>query len=177
MKLKHVKLILIFLLCLSCGTNQTINSQKNNLEQLNCPQDGYCKIQTFRNSTLKITEDKFGHRSIDVKRGENIVVQFLYKRNEIPNTMDSGYSEIVYLELNESSLKDNTFKNIDLNQVNAQYGRFCYCKDATGFYPISVGELNLAKIDDNSYSLYFEYNTLGIPQITSEFQTVILNNI
>lgn len=170
MRTLNVNFILILIFCLSCGSSQTITQDVKTNNKINCPTDGYCKTQVFKNSTLITKTDKFNTIYADVKKGENTVIQYLYKRNEIPNTMDSGYSEIVYIELKPNQIKDNTFKDLELSDVNAFYGRFCYCKDATGFFPITSGELHITSTLENKFIIEFEYNTLSIPQITTQFQ-------
>ena len=84
--------------------------------------------------------------------------------DEIPNTMDSSYREILYLELNPKALEIEK-EGVNLQDVKLLFARLCFCKGQTGYYKITEGKLKISQVQDNTYHLYLEFNTSEVPQI------------
>ena len=76
--------------------------------------------------------------------GNKTLLKYSYHNNPPKNTQDGHYSEIIYAELDSTITKTN-LKNEDLKKVKLHFGRLCFCKGATGYYPISIGEFSIKK--------------------------------
>ena len=166
-------LFLCFLI-ISCNTNQKLlTDQKVNKTTLSCPEDGVCTFEILENKSLKLLNDGIGKLYPDISNGDNIILKFEYKRNEIPNTVDGHYSELVYVELNPNNL---TFEleNSQLKEVKILFARLCFCRGQTGYYKVNKGKLTITK-EMNNYQFNFEFKIDEVPQIiTSISQTFIL---
>ena len=58
----------------------------------------------YEKKSLSLKKDGTGQLYPELVDSENIVLEFEYDRNKIPNTEDSGYRELIYLELNKNNL-------------------------------------------------------------------------
>ena len=60
---------------------------------INCPENGDCSFEVFKNSALNLAHDSTGKLYPEVIEGEKIVIKYHYKRKTVENAMDSSYSE------------------------------------------------------------------------------------
>jgi len=134
------------------------------ISKTDCPKDGVCTFEVIKNKSAEIKNDKFGNPYLEVFESEKTLLKFEYKRNPIENTQDSNYSEIIYVEINPNS--DSITTNTSLNEENTIiYGRICFCRGQTGYYPISQGQLNISKTDTDTYLLNLDFKCTAVPQI------------
>jgi hypothetical protein len=133
----------------------------------NCPENGECSFDVLHHSSINVLNDEFGNSYSEFQESDAIVLKFEYKRNEIPNTADSGYREEIYIELNPENLEID-LKNQELQMVKLHFGRFCFCKGQTGLYKISKGRLTIKKTSVNRYLLNLEFKTDEVPQVISK---------
>tara|TARA_R100001377_G_scaffold73286_2_gene49220 strand:- start:48 stop:566 length:519 start_codon:yes stop_codon:yes gene_type:complete len=159
----------IFLIFISCGTNKMETNVISDPEISSfCPEDGTCTFEILNNKKLDITYYNINKPSPQVISGSNIVIQFEYKRHEIPNSVDGNYSEFLYLELPKNKLEQQ-LKDVKLQEVKLLYGRICYCKGQTGYYKITQGMLSIKKHNsDNIYDFSLKFKTDEVPQIITE---------
>lgn len=129
-----------------------------------CPEDGICTFEVLKNKNLTVKTDEFGNRYKEVVTGEHIILKFEYKRNEIPNTADSGYTEEIYIELNPDEI-ETELQNSDLKKANLLFGRLCFCRGQTGYYEIDIGVLTIIKLGNDTYQLNLEFKCEAVPQI------------
>jgi len=129
-----------------------------------CPDDGVCTFEVLKNKSLLIKTDGIGANYPVLLNGKTTVLKFEYKRNEIPNTQDGNYSEIVYIEIppKVSKLK---LRDADLKNAKILYSRLCFCRGQTGSYPINKGTLFISKISENEYNMALDFKTDKVPQI------------
>ena len=115
--MKNLIVISISLVFLTCGSNKNVtsNSLHKEMTSTNCPDDGLCTFEIFQNKTLSIKEDEIGALYPELSEGKKTIIKFEYKRDEIPNTADSNYSEIIYAEI-DSNTKELVLKNELLNK-------------------------------------------------------------
>ena len=162
-------LFLIFLI--GCGSKKTDKKQTTAYEIKSiCPVDGSCSFTSWKNKSLLITYYEGNKPSPEIVNGPNIVIQFEYKRHEVPNASDGHYSEHIYIEFAENET-DLELEGKNLQNVKLLFGRFCYCKGQNGFYKITNGKLSIKKLKvDNLYELKLQFTTNEVPQIITEIK-------
>jgi hypothetical protein len=164
----------ILLVFLTCGSNKVATS--SNLHEIitstNCPKDGVCTFEVFQNKILYIKEDEIGALYPELSEGKKTVIKFEYKRDEIPNTADSSYSEIIYVEI-DSDTKELSLKNEALKEAKVLFGRLCFCRGATGYYPISEGLLEVSSNKDGSKTYELTFKVYEVPQIITMFKETL----
>jgi len=166
-------LFLLFLLICSCASKQhatVIDSTQVNASP--CPEDGDCTFEVLSNQSFSIEKDGIGALYPKVVDGNTIILKFEYKRNDIPNTVDGQYRELVYLELNRDHLEID-FKEDELNNVKALFARLCFCRGQTGYYIINQGQLSIKKLSESQYHLKMRFKIDEVPQVISEIDEVI----
>ena len=97
---------LIFLICTAClSTIKPIedNDFKNQIQ--NCPEGWGCSFEFLKNKSAKIELDKFNNSFLTLIDSKSNVLKFKYFRNHIPGTADSGYDEVIILNI------DNLLQN------------------------------------------------------------------
>ena len=167
--------ILICFLISSCNAKQKVLIVKEVDKTISfCPDDGVCTFEVLQNKSLSILKDEFRNLYPKISDGDNIILKFEYKRNEIPNTVDGHYSELIYVELNSNKLIIE-LENSKLQEVNLLFARLCFCRGQTGYYKVKKGKLSISKENDK-YQFNLEFKIDEVPQIiTSINQTFTLN--
>ena len=165
-------LFLLFLLVFSCASKQNataIDSIQTNASP--CPEDGDCIFEVLSNQSFSIEKDGIGALYPKIVAGNTIILKFEYKRNDIPNTANGQYRELVYLELNRDHLEID-LKEDELNNVKALFARLCFCRGQTGYYIINQGQLSIKKLSENQYHLNMRFQIDEVPQVISEINEV-----
>lgn len=152
----------------SCKTSSDIGLRSNNETKINattnCPEDGSCAFETIPNSSMTIMTDGIGALYPQFHESNALILKFEYKKDELPNLEDDGYSELIYLEINKDQL-ELELKNSELDEVKLLYARLCYCKGLTGYYKITNGHLSITKKKNEEYHLELSFQTNEVPQI------------
>jgi hypothetical protein len=169
--MKHIFLFILVLLVVGCKSSQINTSLEKLNEKLivtlsNCIDNAVCSIEVVPNTNLLIKEDEFQNTYIEFENGTNTIIKYQLKKNELPYTADSHYSEIIYLEMDNYN-KSLYLKNEELQQVKMIYGRLCYCKGSSGYFKVNKGSLELI-LSKNKLSLNANFNVENIPQIVSQ---------
>jgi hypothetical protein len=159
--------------CKSSQINTSLEelNEKHTVLLSNCIDNAVCNIELIPKSNLLIKEDEFKNTYIEFEKGNNTIIKYQLKKNELPNTADSHYSEIIYLEIDNYN-KSLNLKNEDLQQVKMIYGRLCYCKGSSGYFKVNKGSLELI-LSKNKLSLNANFNVENIPQIVSQINEKI----
>ena len=173
--MKYLYILITCFLAFSCNSNQKVLAAKDADEiTIYCPKDGICTFEILKSRSLKILKDEFDNLYPEISDGDNIILKFEYKRNEIPNTVDGHYSELIYVELNSNKLIIE-LENSKLQEVNLLFARLCFCRGQTGYYKVKKGKLAISKENDK-YQFNLEFKIDEVPQIiTSINQTFTLN--
>ncbi len=137
-----------------------------------CPENGTCKIELIPNKSIVFETDNIGIMYPVISEGDKTILKYTYKRNTIPNTQDGDYTEIVYAVF-DATITPMKLLNEELQDVKLYFGRLCYCKGETGYFPIKEGELKLSKINKNSFKIDIEFNISEVPQIISKISETI----
>lgn len=168
-------LVLIIVLFASCKPCQNLNFTVNEAlysKTVDCPENSKCSIELIPNKSLEFKKDDFGNSYPVISEGEKTILKYTYDRNPMSNVQDSNYTEIVYAELDktitELSLTDNELQNVKL-----YFGRLCYCKGETGYYPIINGGFKITKHDKNSLKIAIDFKIIEVPQIISKISEII----
>ena len=169
---KSSLLILILGFFWSCNSLNFSVSNTINQTAVSCPENGTCGFELIPNKSIAFELDEFGNIYPEISEGNKTLLKYSYHNNPPKNTQDGHYSEIIYAELDSTITKTN-LKNEDLKKVKLHFGRLCFCKGATGYYPISIGEFSIKKIakDSINFSLKFQQNQ--VPQVISTINETI----
>jgi len=165
----------VFALCIlfvvSCKSNYVVSQhiiQKSNA----CPENSVCSIELIPNKTIEFKVDKFGIVYPVISEGEKTLLKYTFNKNPIAKTQDSNYTEIIYAEL-DSTITELDLTDDSLQDVKLYFGRLCYCKGATGYYPIKKGTFKLSKASNSSIKIDVNFKISEVPQIISEIRETI----
>ncbi len=178
MKKVYLFNILFFVLFLttSCKTSKESNLQTNlKTMDYTCPDDGICSLEVIKNKSLEIKQDAIGALYPVLHAGESNVLKFEYKRNEIANTQDGQYSELIYAELPQN-IKNIERNDADLSMVKLLFGRLCFCRGQTGYYKVSNGKLEIQKKEDGTFNFNLHFKIDEVPQIITLIDTTFSLN-
>ncbi|MFO7743861.1 MAG: hypothetical protein R6V36_00585 [Psychroflexus sp.] len=127
--MKYISL-LVLVVFTACKSSQT------ELPLLqNCPGNGDCEVQVFKETKLLLTEES--SEVSDVSFEEDKDFQVIYIRYKDSKKVD--YTEEVYLQI-PSRFKEIHSKNHSLQNQKVVFGKFCDCNEQ-GFVRINHGEL------------------------------------
>jgi len=154
--------------CKSSQLNTSLEelNEKHTILLSNCIDNAVCNIEIIPKSNLLIKEDEFKNTYIEFEKGNNTIIKYELKKNEIPNVADAHYSELLFLEIDNYN-KSLYLKNEELQQVKMIYGRLCYCKGTSGYFKVNTGYLELALIKNQLY-LDTKFKVENIPQLVTE---------
>ena len=162
---------LLFLIIVSCKPTFVVN-EAILVKTLNCPENSDCSIELLPNKSLEFKKDEFGSLYPVISEGNKTIFKYTYTRKPIPNTQDGNYTEIVFAEL-DSVISPKTFTSETLKDAKLHFGRLCYCKGETGYYPIKNGEFNISKSTKNSFKINFNFKIDEVPQIISAINETV----
>ncbi len=162
---------ILLLLFISCKSNYMV-CQHINQKALSCPENGECTIELIPNKSIEFNADNFGILYPVISDGEKTLLKYTYKKNPIENTQDSNYTEIIYAEL-DKEFSELSLTNKDLQNVKLYFGRLCYCKGQTGYYPIKKGAFKVTKSGKNTVNFNLNFDIEVVPQIISVLNETI----
>jgi len=165
----------VFILLTSCKPCQNLNFTLNEpifTKTVNCPDNGECIIELIPNKSLEFKKDDIGAFYPIIKEGEKTILKYTYNRNSIQNSQDSNYTEIVYAEL-DKTITEISLTSKELQTIKLYFGRLCYCKGETGYYPIKNGNFEIKKWGKNTVKIAIEFSIKEVPQIISKISETI----
>ncbi|HEY9221063.1 MAG TPA: hypothetical protein VIO43_05735 [Lutibacter sp.] len=162
---------LLFLVIVSCKSSFVVN-EAILVDTLNCPENGTCTIELLPNKSLEFKKDEFGNSYPVISEGNKTIFKYVYAKNPIPNTQDSNYSEIVFAEL-DSTISAKTLTNEALQNIKLHFGRLCFCKGQTGYYPIKNGNFKISKVSKKAFKIDFNFKIDEVPQIISAIKETV----
>ena len=169
-------LIICFLVLASCKTPQSINSTMVLKEAViqqsdNCPENGTCLLELIPNKSLTFKKDEFGNVYPVIVDGTKTLFKYSFTKKPISETEDSNYTEIVYAELDLT--KDLQLQNESLSNIKMHYGRLCFCKGESGYFPVERGVFNLTKMGADVVKLDINFIIKKVPQIVSDIHETV----
>ena len=168
---------LLLLLIVSCNSTKNANStfvakEAFLINATNCPENGTCTIELLPNKSLEFKQDEFGNSYPVISEGNKTIFKYIYTKNPIPNTQDSNYTELVFAEL-DSTILAKTLTNDALQDIKLHFGRLCFCKGETGYYPIKNGEFKITKSNKKAFKIDFNFKIDEVPQIISAINETV----
>ena len=132
-----------------------------------CPSDGNCKIEVFKENKLVVKQDEFGHNYYEKEYDPNKkVIKYSYSRKVKGDIQDAGYREEVVFELDH--LGNQKYADSDLQQTKMLFGRFCFCKGQTGNYKVTSGVLSI-----QNQKAILDFTVSEVPQIIKNITFII----
>jgi hypothetical protein len=180
--MKNLIILTLILILNSCKCpKDTLASSLNDSTQVlktqkmvsnNCPENGTCTIEIFRNQSLDVKTDEFGGIYYDkIDNPETSVVLYKYDKNVPKGLHDGNYSEQIVFEINNSD-KNLTLTNLDLQKTKMLFGRFCFCRGQTGNYKVDNGTLKLNQTK-NELQFNLDFKITKVPQIITRISETI----
>lgn len=165
----------IVLFLISCKPSQKANyivCNQTVSTTVNCPENGTCSLELIPNKSLEFKVDEFGNSYPVITNGDMVILKYTFKKKPVANVQDSNYTEIVYAEFNKK-ISELTLNDKELTSKKLYFGRLCYCKGETGYYPIKKGEFKLTKEAKNTIKIDFKFTIKEVPQIISSINEFI----
>lgn len=166
---------LFLVLCIalaSCNSSKEIYFQKEIKQTANnCLKNGYCKTTLLPNKSISFKKDAAEITHPVISKGNKTIFKYTFtKQNK--KIQDSFYSEIIYAELN-STITEINLKNEQLEKIKLHFGRLCFCKGQTGYYPITKGYFKLKKINHNTIKIEINFKNEKVPQLIQTINETI----
>jgi len=169
---------ILLVLFVSCKTKQSQAISNFQIEEsivlktLNCPENGICTIELIPNKTIDFKTDEFGIVYPLISDGEKIVLKYTYKKIQKEQIPDGHYSEVIYAEF-DKNISEISLTDYELQNSKLHFGRFCFCKGDSGYFPVKKGSFVLTKISNDSLNIHINFNLKRIPQIVSEINETV----
>lgn len=169
---------IVLILLTSCKTKQSqINSNSLIEENIifkttNCPENGDCTIELIPNKTIEFKSDEFGITYPLISEGEKLLLKYTYKKIQKEQRPDGHYSEVIYAEIDKTISEINLAED-ELQNVKLYFGRFCFCKGESGYFPVKKGSFVLTKTSNDSLNIHINFNLKRIPQIISKINETV----
>lgn len=172
-----MKILLLFLLLALTSCNcQKKTSLKEPVDTITikeeCPENGICTIELLKNKSLIVKSDEFGnlYYHLDDNESKN-VVRYTFEKDKDETLQDSGYREEIIFEIN-TNVNELNLSGKNLQETKMIFGRFCFCKGATGYYKVQDGTLLLRKAKENIV-LDLNFKITEVPQIVTKINRII----
>lgn len=137
-----------------------------------CPENGICSIELLKNKSLIVKSDEFGKLYYNLEDNESKnVVRYTFNKDKDETLQDSGYREEIIFEIN-TNVTELNLSGKHLQETKLLFGRFCYCKGATGYYKVEDGTLLLRKEKENIV-LDLNFKITEVPQIITKINRSI----
>ena len=168
--MRYLKLFFYLIYFISCkNTLQSTSIPPTKVSIATCPDNGVCSYQFIKNKALNIKQDNFGSIYPEINDGNDLVLQFEYKKQSNSNHKDSNYREQVFIALDKKKLECNTE---NLKDKNIYFARLCYCKGQTGYYKIKQGKISVVKIGPNQFKMHLTFKIDEVPQVINEISYI-----
>jgi len=163
--MKLLSLFFLSIMAMACGSKHlSVTDNPITNTKSPCPENGTCTFEVLEGKVLNIQKDNFGNLYPELLDGESVVLKFEFKRDEIPDTVDGNYSELIFMQL-DSKQPEMQLEDLNLQNVKLLFGRLCFCRGQTGYYKIDKGALSVAKLDGDTYQLHLDFKCDEVPQI------------
>lgn len=136
-----------------------------------CPKGGTCSFEVLKSKSLEIKTDGTGAQYPQITEGEKTVLKFEYKKEEDPKIADDGYTEVIYTEI-KPTIHNLDLKDEELSQAKVLFGRLCFCRGQTGYYPVESGHLEIKSNKNDSVSYTLSFKITEVPHILKEISVI-----
>lgn len=128
---------------ITSSENTTMEKSKNS--NTGCPEDGTCEVVIHRGKKLEIVDDARTNFYPQLVEGNNLVVEYTFRRRGPEGTADGNYSETIYFEV-PSTATSLLKENEALSDVKMVLGILGYRNAA--YYLLTEGKLVLKKTEN-----------------------------
>ena len=160
------------LILFSCSSQKKTDFTSASISGTNCPEDGECTVRLEKNQRLDIKKDEFGsiYYNLLPSDDKNVIV-YEFSRGFDEQLQDSGYREHILIETDIAN-PELSLSNFTLEHANVLFGRFCYCKGATGNFKIKDGTLNVKRVGDG-LSVKMDFRITEVPQVINSVDILV----
>lgn len=167
MKKLLIGVVITFVLGCASKQNEVVKNDIALSLESDCPSDGHCKIEVFKQTKLVVKQDEFGHNYYEKEYDPNKkVIKYSYSRKVKGDIQDASYREEVVFELDH--FENQKYIDSDIQQTKMLFGRFCFCKGQTGNYKVTHGKLFI----ENKIAT-LDFTVSEVPQIIKNISFVI----
>lgn len=149
----------------ACKSHQKINGKKT-LLKIDSIKNTAKKIYLLKNKKLDILETN-GSLEYKIVDSENTnVLQFSYEKDMDKVAVDGGYREEIVFEI-PNTVTEQNYSDKELQNTKMLFGRYCFCRGATGLYKVNQGKLH---VDLSKKEIHFElqFKITEVPQVINE---------
>lgn len=167
---KSIFILIAAALSTACQSQKGMESNSVKVSS-NCPKDGNCTVEIFKNKSMLVEKDQYGNLFYKVVENPNRnVIKYEYNRI-VKDTMlqDAGYREEIVFET------DSKFQGIsekDPNQMKMLFGRFLFSRENTGYFKVTDQDLAISKEGKKS-TINLKFKVDGVPQIINSFKATV----
>jgi len=131
---------------------------------MGCSDDGYFEetepvitYEVFNNATLEITELEYD-TIVNIVPGNNRVFSYWFRDEGGLRVIDDELYETIVFEI-DPELTEFSFSDQDFHQINAYFGRTCYCGNY-GYYVIDNGTIKGGQLNERQWLVAIEVGVL-----------------
>ena len=170
--MKKLLIIPAVLVLFGCSSQQKTDFKTVAVNSPDCPKDGECIVRLEKNQSLDIKTDEFGgiYYNLIPSETKNVIV-YEFSRGFDDRLQDSGYREHIIIETDIAN-PEVSLSNFTLEHANVLFGRFCYCKGATGNMKIKDGQLNIRKVKEG-LEVKMNFKIPDIPQVINKIDLIV----
>jgi len=141
-----------------------------------CPEDGQCSWTLMANKTLLLKEDSIGALYPKFEASKTLhVLKFEYIKDTDSKLADGSYKELIFIEI-PSTMTSLKLQDETLQQAKVTYGRLCFCRGSSGYFPVKKGRLTVSKSGQN-YQVSLSFENGNIPQILTTISGTLLASL
>ncbi len=155
----------------SCDTAKTIPANADKIVFTAGCQAGVTCTGTIRQSThIEISANEEEAYNYKLAEDDNTSVFILSFDRDIPkNVQDGQYREELVFEVPKGKMPVRMKLDVSSKAV---FGRFCYCKGSTGYYPINSGQLDI-QMEGGQIKGHVSFQITKVPQVWKEASFLI----
>lgn len=170
--MKNLLLLPTVLVLFSCSSQKNSDLSKATVNPSDCPKDGICTVRLEKNKSLDIKTDEFGsiYYNLLESTDKNVIV-YEFSRGFDKELQDSGYREEIVIEIDTAN-PEMELSDFTLEHAKVLFGRFCYCKGATGLFKIRDGNLSVKK-SDSGLSVKMDFKITEVPQVIEKIDITV----
>lgn len=170
--MKKLLIIPAVLVLFACSSQQKSDFKTAAINDSDCPKDGECTVRLEKNQSLDIKKDEFGsiYYNLIPSETKNVIV-YEFSRGFDDQLQDSGYREHIIIETDIAN-PEISLSNFTLEHANVLFGRFCFCRGATGNFKVKEGQLDVKRIKDG-LSVKMDFKITEVPQVITKIDLIV----
>lgn len=152
------------LLLLGCAPAKTIDRPNNVSLASTCPKKTACTIELHPDKGMKVENTDSGYKyTLEHKPGSQVIV-YKHTKQVAGNLQDASNRVEIIFEYN--GMRGFSLKDEQLESTKMLYGRFCYCTDGIGYFPVKRGQLSI----DATGHAQLDLTVTEVPQTIKQLQ-------